>query len=195
MKNYSLYVLDTETSGLDFVKNDVIELSIKRIIDGSQKTWFLKPFNIEAIEESALRINGHKLEDLKHETKFGRETYLDPHQVIIDVENWLMEDNVTAEFRCMVGHNCYFDKNMLEQLWNKCNSKDSFPFGRRVMDTMIFEFMIDYMQKIDSAGYSLSNLCKKYGVKNEKAHSAEFDVKSTAEVLEKQMAELRKKMK
>lgn len=38
-----------------------------------------------------------------------------------------------------------------------------------------------------SEGYSLANLVKKYGVKNDKAHTAEADVKATKEVFEKQV--------
>lgn len=191
--DYVLYFADCETTGLDSHLHDVIEISICRPSTGEQKVWCLQPLNPETIEAAALRINGHKLEDLKHETKAGRERYLDPHKVIIDIENWMMEDNVATEQRILVGQNVAFDRERFEQLWTKCKSKDSFPFGRRVMDTMIIEFFLDWTKtQIDSTakmaeGYSLANLAKKYGVKNEKAHSAEADTKATKEVFEKQV--------
>jgi DNA polymerase III epsilon subunit-like protein len=188
--NFSFYVVDIETTGLDSHKHDVIELSIVRMGaegEDSQRTWCLKPLNPDEIEPAALRVNGHKLEDLLHRTKEGRERYQDAAQVAIEIENWLAEDGLPAEKRFLIGQNVSFDRDRLEQLWIKLNSRDSFPFGRRYMDTMIVELFLDYCKGEFAEGYSLSNLIKKYGVKNEKAHTAAADVKATKEVFEKQV--------
>lgn len=184
---YTLYVADVETTGLDSRIHDVIEMSLLRLSDNVQKTWHLKPLNPDHAEAAALRINGHKLEDLKHLTKFGRETYRDPNEVLVEVENWIQEDGTPAEKRILVGQNVNFDKDMFDQLWKKCNAKDTYPFGRRIMDTMQIEFFLDFCKGSMADGYSLSNLIKKYGVKNEKAHTAEADVKATREVFDKQV--------
>jgi len=192
--DYAIYVCDTETTGLDPYKNDVVELSILRMSDGIQKTWFIRPTNPENIEQAALRINGYKIEDLRHETKHGRETYRNPNEVIIEVENWIAEDCMPAENRVIVGQNVAFDYSMLRQLWVKCGSEDTFPFGRRMMDTMMLEFTVDYANRSLAEGYSLHNLLKKYGIKNEKAHAAAADVRATKELFEKQIANLRQKM-
>jgi DNA polymerase III alpha subunit (gram-positive type) len=194
--NYIFYVADVETTGLDSHAHDIIELSLHRIGDVSenaQKTWCFKPLTPETIDDVALKINGHKLDDLLHKTKEGRERYQDPNKAIIEVENWLADDGVPAEKRFLIGHNIGFDKERLEQLWIKCNSKDSFPFGRRLMDTMENALFFDYCMEQFAEGYSLANLNKKYGVKNEKAHTAAADVKATKEVFEKQV-ELMKKL-
>jgi DNA polymerase III epsilon subunit-like protein len=193
--NFSFYVADIETTGLDSHAHDVIELSMLRLGDNSenaQKTWCLKPLNPETIDPGALRVNGHKLDDLLHKTKEGRERYLDPHKVIVDVENWLADDGLPSEKRFLIGQNIAFDKDRLEQLWIKCNSKDSFPIGRRTLDTMQNELFFDYVRTVMgignfAEGYSLNQIIKKYGVKNEKAHSAAADVKATKEVFEKQV--------
>lgn len=192
---YVVYIADVETTGLDSHANDIIELSLLRMTDDVQKTWYLKPINAENINAGALRVNGHKLENLLHQTKEGRDKYLDPAKTIIEIENWIMEDGVPSENRVLCGQNVSFDKAMMEQLWIKCNSKDSFPFGRRAMDTMIFAFMMDYAQDSFAEGYSLANLTKKYGIKNEKAHTADADVRATKEVFLAQINELRNKMK
>src|ERR1700722_3910244 len=192
--NYVLFVADCETTGLDSHIHDIIELSLLRLTDGAQKTWCLKPLNPGEIELAALRINGHKIEDIRHETKPGRDRYLDPNKVIIDIENWIGDDGVPTEQRVLVGQNVGFDRERFEQLWRKCNSKDSFPFGRRTMDTMIMAFMMDYVQGTMAEGYSLNNLIKRYGIKNTKAHTAEADVIATKELLEAQIAELRSKL-
>ena len=188
--NYIFYVADIETTGLDSHLHDVIELSLSRLGDTSenaQKTWCFKPLTPETIDSAALKVNGHKLEDLLHQTREGRDRYLDPNTAIVDVENWLADDGVPADKRFLIGQNIAFDKERLQQLWLKCKSESSFPFGRRLMDTMIIELFFDYCRQQFAEGYSLNNLVKKYGVKNEKAHTAAADVKATKEVFEKQV--------
>jgi DNA polymerase III alpha subunit (gram-positive type) len=185
--DYVIYIADVETTGLDSRRYDVIELSLHRLSDGVQKTWCLKPTHPENIDPVSLRINGHKLEELRHETKAGRDRYLDPVTTIVEIENWMNEDGVPTENRVLCGQNIAFDRDMLQQLWEKCKSSDSFPFGRRSMDTMQIEFFLDWCKGSLAEGYSLANLIKKYGVKNEKAHTAEADVKATKEVFEKQV--------
>lgn len=179
---FVIYIVDTETTGFDPEKNDVIELSIYRLSDDTQKTWCLKPFNNDTIEAGALRVNGHKLEDLKHETKFGRETYLLPQKVTVDVENWMMEDGVTSEDRILVGQNPSFDKFFMEKLWEKCNSKGTFPFGRKMMDTIQIVLLMDLALGNKRKGYSLSALVDDFDVKKEKAHRADGDVRMTKEL-------------
>jgi DNA polymerase III epsilon subunit-like protein len=196
--NYVFYVADIETTGLDARAHDIIELSISRLGDTSenaQKTWCFKPLTPDTIDPGALKVNGHKLEDLLHRTREGRERYLDPNVVLVDIENWLSEDGVPAEKRFLIGQNIAFDKERLQVFWEKCNSKDSFPFGRRLMDTMIIELFMDYCKGQFAEGYSLNNLVKKYGVKNEKAHTAAADVKATKEVFEKQVELMQKLIK
>lgn len=192
---YVIYVTDVETTGLDSRVNDVIELSIHRLTDDVQKTWCLKPLSPSAIDPDSLRINGHKLEDLLGQTKEGRERYLDASKVLVEVENWMMEDGVTTAQRVMAGQNVAFDRDYLEQLWIKCQAKDSFPFGRRTLDTMQIEFFLDLCREQMSEGYSLKVLTKKYGLKNEKAHTAAADVKVTKELLVKQIEFFREKLK
>jgi DNA polymerase III epsilon subunit-like protein len=184
---YEIYVADTETTGLDARLHDVIELSILRLSTGQQKTWSLKPTNVETIEPGALRVNGHKREDLCWETKIGKETYLDPNVVLVDVENWLGEDGLPSENRVMCGQNVAFDRDFLQQLWVKCNSKDSFPFGRRSMDTMMIAFFLDWCKGEMAEGYSLANLAKRYGIVNSKAHTAAADTLTTKCVFEEEV--------
>lgn len=181
-ESFAIYVVDTETTGLDHDKNDVIELSIYRLSDDTQKTWCLKPFNNDTIEASALRVNGHKLEDLKHETKYGRDTYLPPEKVTVEIENWMMEDGMTSEDRILLGQNPSFDKNFMEKLWEKCGSRGTFPFGRKMMDTIQIVLLMDLARGHKRKGYGLSALVEDFGVKKEKAHRADADTRMTKEL-------------
>lgn len=193
MNKYEIYVLDTETTGLSYIHNEPVEISILKMSDGSQKTWHLKPINFDKIQSDALRVNGLKLEDLQGKTKEGTEKYKDPSKVIVEIENWLMEDMLATEERICAGQNINFDKLMLESLWEKCGSKETFPFNKRhTVDTAMIQFFLDYCKDDFAEGYSLYALTKKYGVKNEKAHSAEADVKATLAVFNKQVDFFRK---
>lgn len=192
---YVIYVADCETTGLDSRLHDIIELSLLRLNDGEQKTWCIKPSSPENIDLGALRVNGHKLEELRHENKIGRDKYPPADQVLVEIENWIATDGLPAEQRILVGQNISFDRERFEQLWTKNNARDTFPFGRKLMDTMQIEIFLDWCIGMMAEGYSLSNLVKKYGVKNEKAHTAEADVKATKEVFEKQVEFFREVLK
>jgi len=194
MNNYEMIAVDTETLGLEPSLHDVVELSLYRLSDDVQKTWLIKPMRIENAQPDALRVNGLKLEDLKGETQYGRDTYKNAKDVIIEIENFVAETNVPTENRCLVAHNVAFDKAMIEQLWKNCDAFDSFPFGRRTMDTMIIELTMDYATGNFAEGYSLKNLAKKYGVKNDKAHSAASDTKCMVEIFRKQIECLKKNL-
>jgi DNA polymerase III epsilon subunit-like protein len=186
--NYELYVIDTETTGISPIDHSPVEISIYRVSTGEQRTWFLQPINVETIQAEALRVNGLKIEDLKGLTKEGRELYQEPIKVLIEIENWVMEDAARSEDRFMVGHNVQFDLQMLIQLWNKCNSSGTFPWSqRRSLDTMNLEFVIDLCRGKFAQSYSLANVIKKYGIWNSKAHTAAADVLATVAVFKAQI--------
>jgi DNA polymerase III epsilon subunit-like protein len=193
MDKYEIYACDTETTGIE-LENDIIEVSLIRLSTGEQKTWFLRPLNVENISTDALRINGHKLEDLKGLTAFGKETYLDPQSVVLEIEKWVCDDFVSSDDRFLMGQNLPgFDKPMLEALWKKCNANETYPFSRRrSIDTMGIELVFDLAKNNIAEGYSLRNLCKKHGIINSKAHSASSDCLATKEIFLKQIDYIRK---
>jgi len=194
MSKYELYAIDVETTNLDPNIGDIIELSIIRMSTDEQRTYFIRPLNIAGIDVGALKVNGHKMEDLKMETKFGRETYQEPSKVIIEVENWLSEDDKPASGRICVGQNVQFDHSFMKSMWKKLNASDSFPFGRRLLDTMQNAFILDLIEGKEEESYSLGNLIKKYGIKNIKAHSASADTRATKQLFEAQIKDLKNRM-
>lgn len=186
---FELYFADTETTGLDQAKNDIIELSIYRLSDDTQRTWCMKPKNYESISTDALRVNGHKLEDLKHQTKFGQETYLEPSKVIPDIENWFLSDGMSSEDRVLIGQNARFDLGFLQDLWQREGCKDTFPFGSRpfTLDTREIALFLDLIQGTRSQYYNLGSLVERFKVKKEKSHRADSDTRMTKEVFMAQL--------
>lgn len=200
---YVTYFCDTETSGLDCVKNDVIEVCLWRAGDAESRTWHLIPLSPENIEDEALQINKHLREDILHKTEAGRAKYKHPSEVIPEIEAWMMEDGAGAEERVFIGQNPDFDYRFLLELWKKLGAEDSFPFGywidgrdgRRnqgfIIDTIQLARLIDVCTGKKRARYGLGALVKDFGVTKATAHRADGDVKMTKELFEKMYAVLK----
>jgi len=189
--NRVIYCCDTETTGLDADKNDVIEVSFWRSSDNDQKTWFLTPLAPMNIEDKALKINGHKKEDILHKTAKGRETYREPDEVLAEIECWIMTDGVAIEDRVFMGQNPDFDLNFLRKTWAKVGCEDTFPFGRMYLDTIQLATFIDVCLDKKRPYYNLSALVKDFGITKLKAHRAEDDVKMTRDLFMKIMDSLK----
>lgn len=193
--SYVIYVIDTETTGLDPVDNDIIELSALRLIKKDneftreQKTWYIKPINTFNISEEALKVNGHKREDILWETKEGKEKYLELKDVVSDFELWVMEDCVSVMDRIFAGHNPVFDANFMKASWSKAKSESTFPFdltaNNRILDTKQLVIFIDICTGKRRSKYNLSEVVKCFDIKKGKAHRADEDTRMTADFLEK----------
>lgn len=70
-----------------------------------------------------------------------------------------------------------------------------FHFGRRTIDTMGIEFLLDLAKEDTNNNYSLNGLCKKYGVKNTNSHSAFSDTLATKDIFKAQIELLSKALK
>ena len=193
--SHVFYVADCETTGLDPQVNDIIEISLYRLSDDKQHTICLKPQNTESISDGALKVNGHKLEDLLHTTEYGRQTYLEPARAIVEIENFLMEDLSTSSDRVLVGQNIPFDMAFFKKLWDRNNQSDTYPFGRMYLDTMQIAVFLDYINGVDRKGYHLGGLVKDFEIKKDKAHTAAGDVKMTKDLFLKQVQLVKNGMK
>ena len=185
---YTIYFVDTETTGLEKF-NSIIELSLFRLNDERQMTWCLTSDANDNISTDALRVNGHKLEDIKHMTAFGKETYKAPSKVLPEIENWMLQDNDTPENRIFIAQNSQFDLQFMLELWRRENCVDTFPWGNRpkVIDTIQFQLILDLAHNEKSPYLNLGSLVDKYKVKKLKAHKAAEDTIMMKDVFLAQM--------
>jgi DNA polymerase III epsilon subunit-like protein len=202
--SYIIYVVDTETTGLDPKLNEVVELSMCRFFldkpeEDETRTWLLKATNPETVEDAALKISGHKREDVLHLSKFGRENYLEPSSLLPEIENWISDDDASVTDRIMAGQNVSFDYDMLEELWKRNNNIDTFPFptgpNKNLIDTKNIALLIDVCIGKKRDRYNLGSLVKSFGVKKRKAHRAEEDALMTKDLILAQLSPLRQLIK
>lgn len=193
---YQIYIFDTETTGFNPEIHEIIELSAIRLtsqLDGSftreQKTWYLRSLSSETIQQEALAVNGHRLADILWQTEVGRAKYKEPSEVVVDIERWILDDNVSALDRIFAGQNPKFDLDFCQSLWKRQGALDSFPFAlgneRRLLDTQQIVLLIDICTGKRRLNYNLGSLVKSFEVKKGKAHQAEEDTRMTADLLEK----------
>jgi DNA polymerase III alpha subunit (gram-positive type) len=188
------YVCDTETTGTEPGRNDVIEICFWKIGAEESRTWQLKPLRPEEIEEKALLVNKHKKEDILWQTDFGKKTYRLPEEVLPEIEMYFMEDGAAPEDRVFIGHNPMFDYNFLVALWKDMKQEDNFPFGDwravkegRINNTIIHD-TLEMVKRIDTMigrkrqRYNLGSLVKDFGITKATAHRADGDVRMTKDL-------------
>lgn len=191
MEEYILYVIDTETTGLEVGKNEIIELSALRFYLNNpdtieQKTWLIRALNASTISDEALAICGHKREDILHQTQFGRDNYIHPKDFVYKFDTWISSDDMSSHDRVFCGQNPLFDFNHMYAIWEANNSRDTFPFltggDALIQDTKSIALFIDILLGKKRERYNLGSLIKSFGIKKEKAHRADADVRMTKDL-------------
>lgn len=176
--------LDTETTGLDPIKNGIIQLSGLIEIDGEIKESFdydIKPFPEDEINEESLSINGKTKEQILNDPAF-----LSPYKVYEDFKGilgkYVDKYNKNDKFTPM-GQNVQFDLNFLRNFFIKNNDKyfGSFIAWQEV-DLLAFARLLRYTGKISVDNCKLETLAKYIG-KEYKAHDALEDIRMTREIL------------
>lgn len=113
--------LDTETTGLNAEKNDIIQISGLIEIDGKVVKEFdfkCRPFNPKNIEEEALLIQGRTREEIMK--------YPDPKEVffeLIEIFDGFIDKYNTKDKFILAGQNVRFDYNFLYYLAQKMEYK------------------------------------------------------------------------
>lgn len=192
--SYTVYFCDVESTGLFKDQHEIVEICLWREGEEESKTWHIQALKPETISEEALKVNGHKKEDILGLTQFGKETYRHPSIVLPEIEEWLMADGSSAEERILVGQNIQFDHGFMAETWKRMGCKEDFPFGywrnenenvTFTIDTIQLVRLIDMVVGKKRKFYNLGKLAKSFGVKKGQAHRADGDVLTTKNLFEK----------
>ena len=169
-------VIDTETTGLDRSKHEIIELAmISYVLSEDGERWVIKRFNtkikprhIETASPKALEINHYK----KEEWDFAP-----------DISKILLEaKQIIENSQVLIGQNLIFDLRYLSDAFED-NGFD-IPNYPAYIDTKAMADVLKRQKKIERSG--MDYLCEHYNIQfHGRAHSALTDCERTMKVWDK----------
>lgn len=178
--------LDTETSGLDPVKNDIIQIAGIIEIDGVVKEEFnfkCRPHNPATIEDSALRVNKVCKDEL-----LSRQYPASMKEELLSVFQKYINKFDTMDKFLPAGHNVRFDIEFLSKFFEKCGDKY---FGSWMdwhpLDTVCMAVMCRLLGKIYPPNLKLQTVCETLGV-IPGTHDAMTDIRATREIAQKMLS-------
>lgn len=178
MKGKKLAFIDIETTGTNPLKHEIIELACllaKQNEDGTFSTLSefevkVKPEHIETAEPEALRING-----------YDESQWLFAHSLEEALK--LLNQKIDGE-ATFIAHNVTFDYSFIVNAYSRLGMKE--PFFHKY-DTLTMA-LVRFRNSEETQRLSLKALCEKFGIVNEKAHTAMADVRATFEVFKRLMS-------
>lgn len=175
MKNKNLAFIDIETTGFNVQTQEIIEIGCVIV---SQKEGLLG----DIIDEFELKIKPEKLENA------------DPEALSINGYNeadWLFATNLEQAMKAFaektkdcifVAHNVAFDWAFIAKAFAETAVESQLYYAK--IDTISFAFG-KLHQDPSVTRFSLAALCERFGVTNNKAHTALADARATSEMYRK----------
>ena len=168
--------VDTETTGLDPVLNDIISLCciIQNENNIIEDKIYLEmcPYSMINIDNEALNINGYT-----YDMMFS---FQKSKQAFNKLLNFL--DRHKEEKYIMAGYNVSFDFNMIYSFFNKSKSNQfSNYFDYHKFDIYSLVMHLKLNNKIKSNKLGLRHVCKEFGIFFDN-HNAEQDTKACMEL-------------
>ena len=179
MKIHNLAFVDTETTGTDPSKHEIIELAVivarqvmregkgpkLEIIEECE--WKIKPEHIETAEDDALRVNGYNEVDW---------------MFAVDRKKAMEEFAKKTESAIFVSHNLTFDYAFVQKAFEETGVDSRMHYGKLDTISLAFGRLYDAPQ---AERFSLRALCELLKVENTKAHTALADTRALVEVYKK----------
>jgi DNA polymerase III alpha subunit (gram-positive type) len=182
MKIHNLAFIDTETTGTNPGKHEIIELAvvIARQVTREGKgpsieiieecEWKIKPKHIELADEVALRINGYNEVDW---------------MFAVDREKAMEEFAKKTQSCTFVSHNLVFDYAFIEKAFEETGVENRMHYAKLDTISIAFARLYDVPQ---ADKFSLRALCELLKVENSKAHTALADTKALVACYRKMMS-------
>lgn len=184
-----IFYFDTETSGLDFVKNDILTLSGLIEIDGKivdEINLKIQPFSYDNISKEALEVNKLKLEEIK--------TFDDPkvaHKKLVNFFNKYVNRYDKKDKLLPVGYNVSFDTNFLFEFFKKCGDKYCGSYlDYHKLDIASLVLFLKINGVFNFHGYKLEQVANALDIPI-MAHDSSEDIKATRKVYYKLLEKIR----
>ena len=173
MKKHNFAFIDIETTGLNLLKHEIIEIGC-----------VLTTPDLKVIEEFELKIKPEKIEDadpialkVNHYDPSDWESALNLEQAI----HILCKKTKDC---IMVGHNVSFDSKFLEYVFDKNKIKNTMHYHK--LDTISIAWAKLHSDP-ELEHFSLHEMCLLFNIKNERAHTALSDARATFMLYKKLM--------
>lgn len=181
MKIHNLAFIDTETTGTNPDKHEIIELAVilVRQVDRpgkgpkieiiGEKEWKIKPERLQDAEEEALRINGYNEVDW---------------MFALDLNAAMQEFAKFTQSSIFVSHNLTFDYAFVDKAFQKTGVENNMHYGKLDTISIAFARLYDVPQ---ATAFSLRKLCELFKIENTRAHTALADTRALVDVYKKLM--------
>lgn len=180
MKQHLFAFIDTETTGFDPDRHELIEIG-GLVVDASKGKsgeyvvldefeYKIKPERIGDADPAALRVNNYD------PSAWGDALPLK------EVMQRVAEKTKSMN---MVAHNVAFDSAFIEKAFKISGVKNEMHYHK--LDTVSMAYAV--LRNVDAVDhFSLHALCEYFGIKNERAHSALSDARAMFELYKKLMS-------
>lgn len=177
---------DTETTGVNPTKHEIIQFSALVEIDGvvhEEINLKIQPTKWENIDPIALQTTNLTIEQLK-----GFELPAHSGSRIRGFFDKYVDKFNRADKFFPAGHNVQFDLDFLQSFWK--TYVDPYGIGSyqnwRSLDSRVFANFLSYKGKINVPDVKLETLCKHFNIEIH-AHDALSDIKATRELIQKML--------
>jgi DNA polymerase III epsilon subunit family exonuclease len=174
MKKHNFAFIDIETTGLNFLNHEIIEIGCVITTPGlkviEEFELKIKPKHITDANKTSLKVNHYNPKDWESAESLEK---------AIKIFCKKVKDCI------MVGHNVSFDAGFLEYVFNQ--NKIINPMHYHKLDTISIAWAKLHNDP-SLEHFSLREMCLRFGIKNEHAHTALSDARATYELYKKLMS-------
>jgi len=174
---------DCETTGLNPIKNDIIQIAGIIEDEGKEIEKFnikIQPTNWHNIDERALEVNKLTIEQLKQ--------FDDPalaYTKILSIFDRYIDRYDRKDKFIVCGYNVGFDISFLKEFFVRNSNNYLFSYFGPIKDPRHIISYLMALDKIKPFSAKLTDVCDYFKIEIENAHDAMYDIIATKEVIKK----------